>query len=234
MKTVIRSSLCAAAFASTLASAQDAQIAIEILVDESGVLQHSEEAANYKMAILAHLKALTRKRRGAKAHIDVIATSYGRTVGTGTPQDLKRNAQQAQELVDKIASDYKRCNNLPGAFDELKSNIAALERQGVREAHALIFSSLIHISLPCDATTHIKLPQRPPAKGDINEALSASEVLRSLTFYWISLHQRRVWEEFLSPALTWAGEKGVRYALFDEVRTHNALRKGIVPLEVRK
>jgi len=233
MKTVIRSSLCAVALASTLASAQDPQIAIEILMDDSGVLQRSEEAANYMMAILAHLQALTRKRRGAKAHIDVISTSYGRTVWTGTPQDLKRNAQQAQELVDKIASDDKRCNNLPGAFDEFKSNIAALERQGVHEVHALVFSSLIHTPRPCDATKHIKLPQLPPAEGDINGSLSASEILRSLTFYWISPHQRRVWEEFLTPALSWAGEKGVRYNLFDEVRTRSALREGIAPLEVR-
>ena len=91
---------------------------------------------------------LTRKRREATAHIDVISTSYGRTVWSGTPQDLKRRHEQQQELIDKIASDDKRCNNLPGAFDELKSNMAALERRGVHEVHALVFSSLIHTPRP--------------------------------------------------------------------------------------
>jgi hypothetical protein len=218
---------------STNVQAAEATTAIEILMDDSGVLQSPKEASPYEMALLAHIKKLARRRSAAKAHIDVISTSYGRTVWTGTPQDLKRNGERAQDLVGKIAFGKERCNNLPGAFDELKSNIAALERDGYTDVHVLVFSSLIHTPRPCGDMKTIALPQLPPVEGNINGALIGSKALRSITFYWISPHQRAVWEEFLAPALAWASLNGVRYDLFDEVRTRSALREGIAPLEVR-
>lgn len=198
--------------------------AIQIIMDDSGVLQSPENAQRARMMILGHLKGFTRKRALAHARMDVISTSYGRTVWSGIPLELKRNAARAQDLVQKTAARHDACNNLPGAFDELKSNLASLAREGYQHVHIVVFSSLIHTPLPCDKALRISLPQLPPAKGDINGALTASDLIRATSFYWVSPHQKRVWEEFLSPAFGWALAKGVRITFMDEERSLHALQ----------
>jgi len=198
------------------------------------VLIEAEQASHYKMAILAYLKRLARRRTEAHAQIDLISTSYGRTVWSGTPLELRRHPARAQDLVEKTRSEPTRCNNLPGAFDELKRNLAALERQGTSEIHVLIFSSLVHTPRPCADLKTLALPQLPPENSDINGALTASEGVRSISIFWVSPHRRRVYEEHFAKTFAWADANSVHFDLFDEVRTKNKLREGFAPLEVRR
>ncbi len=200
------------------------KIAIELIVDESGVLLDAGSAQTTKMMLLAHLKALATKRAGAHARVNVISTSLGRTVWSGTPLELRRDPIRAQALVDAIAADPARCNNLPGAFAELKSNLAQHEREGVHGVQVVVFSSLVDTPRPCSEVTHITLPQMPPAGGDINGALSGPANLRSVAFYWVSPHQKRVWEEFLEPSFEELRARGVPVTFLDVERSLSALR----------
>lgn len=205
------------------AFAQD-RIAIELVIDESGVLLDAEQAARYKLMLLAHLKALAAKRTGANTKIEVISTSLGRTIWSGTPLTLRRDPVRAQELVEAISADPARCNNLPGAFRELESNLAQLEREGVSEIHIVIFSSLIHTQRPCADVTEITLPQLPPTEGNIPDAHSGSTNISTVSFFWVSPHQKFVWEGFLEGAFDSLRRNGARVMFLDVERTKAALR----------
>ena len=218
---------CANAFA------RGSSTTLQIIMDDSGVLVDSENADKYKLVLLGHLKMLTRKREFATAHIDVISTSIGRTIWSGTPSDLKRKPARALALVEGIKTKLESCNNLPASFAELKSNLTALERQSFTKAHVMVFSSLIHTPRPCDKTTKIVLPQVPPMKGNINAALASSEIVRSINFYWVSPHQKSVWEEFLKPTFMWAFQGNVNMTFKDIERSKFSLEKGL-ELEVPK
>lgn len=206
---------------------------IQIIMDDSGVLIDAKVADQYKLALLGHLKQFTRKREFARAHIDVISTSLGRTIWSGTPSDLKRKPVRALALVESIKSKTENCNNLPSAFTEVQSNISALERRGYKRSFVIVFSSLIHTPRPCDETTSIVLPQEPPVEGNINGALASSEIVRSISFYWVSPHQKRVWEEFLKPVFDWAMLRGISMNLMDIERSKFSLQHGL-ELEVSK
>lgn len=218
---------------SPLALAGKSIVGIQIVMDDSGVLQNPEDAQHYKMAMFAGIQRLARRRSLAHAHIDLISTSYGRTVWSGTPLELKRYPARAQELLDKSKSDASRCNNLPGAFAELKSNLEDMPGRGKEEVHVLIFSSLIHTPRPCDEMTRIALPQLPPAEGEFNEAFMSSLDLKSVTFYWVSPFQKRPWKEFLKPAQGWSWNPRIKFNLLDENASKNELPGGISALEGR-
>lgn len=200
------------------------RIAIELLIDDSGVLLDPQDAHGYKMMLLAHLKALATRRAGANARIEVISTALGRTVWSGTPLMVRRDPERAQALVAAVTADPGRCNNLPGTFLELKSNLAQLERDGVSAVHVVIFSSLVDTPRPCGEVKTITLPQMPPADGDLNGTLSGAQRIRSVSFFWVSPHQKRVWEEFLAPSFAALWQRGETVNFLDVERTKAALR----------
>jgi len=208
---------------STSALAQE-RIAVELLIDDSGVLLDGDAAQSHKFLLLSHLKALATKRAGANAKVEVISTAFGRTVWSGTPLAIRREPARAQELVDAVTADPGRCNNLPGAFAELRSNLAQLERDGVDAVHIIVFSSLVHTPRPCADLKTITLPQLPPTEGDIAGALTAAPNIRSVSFYWVSPHQRIVWEQFLTPAFTTLRNSGARVTFLDVERSKSTLR----------
>lgn len=215
------------------AFAKGSHTTIQIIMDDSGVLIDAEASYRYKLTLLSHIKKLVRKREFAHAHIDVISTSIGRTIWSGVPTDLKRKPERALALVNAIKSIPENCNNLPGAFVELASNLKALERQGFTKSHVIVFSSLIHTPRPCDETTDIILPQTPPVEGNINSALSSSKLVHSLHLYWISPHQMRVWKEFLEPTFNWAALNNIPMVFLDIERSKFSLENGL-KLEVQK
>ena len=220
MKTLILSFLL---IVSIPAFAQE-RIALELIIDDSGVLLEAQETHSYKLMLLAHLKALATRRDSANARIEVISTSLGRTVWSGTPLTLRRDPARAQALVEAVKADPARCNALPGAFRELQSNLAQLEREGVSEIHIIVFSSLIHTPRPCADITRITLPQLPPTEGDIPGAFAASTRIRSVSFFWVSPHQKFVWEGFLESAFTTLRQTGARVSFLDVERSKDALR----------
>ena len=220
MKTLILTFLL---IVSIPAFAQE-RIALELLIDDSGVLLDAQEAHSYKLMLLAHLKALATRREGANARIEVISTALGRTVWSGTPLTLRRDPARAIDLVEAITADPARCNALPGAFRELQSNLAQLERNGVSEIHIMVFSSLIHTPRPCADVTRITLPQLPPTEGDIPGAFAASTRIRSVSFFWVSPHQKFVWEGFLEGAFMTLRRNGARVTFLDVERSKDALR----------
>lgn len=219
MKAILLSVLVAL---STPVLAQE-RIAVELLIDDSGVLLDADAAQSHKLLLLSHVKALATKRSGANAKVEVISTSYGRTVWSGTPLAIRRDPQRAQELVDAVKADPGRCNNLPGAFAELRSNFEQLDREGVTSVHVVVFSSLVHTPRPCNQLTAITLPQLPPTEGDIASVLGGLPHVRSVSFFWVSPHQRIVWEQFLTPSFTTLRQGGARVSFFDVERSKSAL-----------
>lgn len=137
---------------------------------------------------------------------------------------IRRYPDRAQNLVEAIKSEDTRCNNLPGAFKELRSNVQQLERSGVDEVHVIVFSSLIDTPRPCPENLKITLPQTPPVDGDIVGVLTGSPSIRSIAFYWISPHQKRVWEEFLQPVFNHAKTTGLQIEFLDVERSKPALQ----------
>jgi len=210
------------------ASAQQVQeTTIQIIMDDSGVLIDAEEADQFKMQLFSQMKKLVRKREFSKAHIDVISTSTGRTVWSGTPSDLKRQPERALALVNAIKSSPENCNNIPGAFAELSSNLKAIKRQNFKSVHIIVFSSLIDTPRPCDKTTQIVLPQLPPVKANVNAALSSYDTIRSITFFWISPFQKAGWEEYLDPTFNWALQNNIQITFMDIERSKLSLRQGL-------
>ncbi|MCB9987719.1 MAG: hypothetical protein H6868_00095 [Rhodospirillales bacterium] len=203
---------CVAMLASTLAAAAEPRVAIEVIVDDSGVLSQPKKADEYKLQLLGHLKELRKKRRFAKARIDVISSSYGRSVWIGTPSDLK--GPRAAPLVDAVKVRSENCNNLPGAFAELDTNLQILKSRGYDEIHVYLFSSLIHTPVPCSKESTITLPQLPPP-FDINDVLTSSDAIRTVAVYWVNPHQKRPWLDHLQTTAQWLNAKGGRFALMD-------------------
>ncbi|MBL3588674.1 MAG: hypothetical protein JMN24_02630 [gamma proteobacterium endosymbiont of Lamellibrachia anaximandri] len=232
-RTLFAAAITGALCFSSMAFAKGTSTTIQIIMDDSGVLIEPATAYEYRITLLGHMKQLTRKRELANAHIDVISTSLGRTIWSGTPSDLKRKPERALKLVESIKANPSNCNNLPGSFVELESNLTSLKRRKFNTAHVVVFSSLIHTPRPCTTNTSIVLPQMPPAQGNINSTLSSSSMVRSLNFYWVSPHQKRVWEEFLKPTFDWALMKGVNMTFMDIERSKFSLEKGL-ELEVSK
>jgi hypothetical protein len=214
-------SLCSGTFA------KDPDTTFQIIMDDSGVLVDAENAYKYKLVILAQLKDLIKINEYSKAQIDVISTSKGRTIWSGTVSNLKREPERAQKLVDSIKAAPENCNNLSGAFSELTSNLTALKRRKYKTAHVIVFSSLINTPQPCKKTTKVILPQTPPVKSNINAALSSSELVRSINFYWVSPHQKRVWEGFLTPTFDWAVKSNVDMTFMDIERSKPSLANGL-------
>lgn len=207
--------------------AKNSQTTIQIIFDDSGVLIEAENADQYKILLLSHIRKLVRKRKFANSHIDVISSSIGRTIWSGVPMDLKRKPARALALIEAIKTKSENCNNLPASFQELSSNLRALKRQGYKEAHVIVFSSLIHTPRPCDKTSQIILPQTPPQEGNINSAISSLAIVRSINFFWISPHQMRVWEEFLKPTFNWAALNNIPFKFLDIERSKFSLERGL-------
>lgn len=206
---------------------------IQIIMDDSGVLIEPIDADRYKLVLLSHIKKLVRKHEFARANIDVISSSIGRTIWSGTPSNLKRRPERALALVNSIKAVRENCNNLPSAFMELASNLKTLKRQGFTRAHVIVFSSLIHTPRPCGDLTKIVLPQEPPLEGGINGVLKSSNIVHSISFYWVSPHQKHLWEEFLEPSFNWSQAHGVPMIFLDIERSKYSLQQGL-SLEMRK
>jgi len=73
----------------------------------------------------------------------------------------------------------------------------------------------------------------PPAKGDVNRALIASDITHSIQFFWVSPHQKNIWLEYLQPTFTWANEHSIQIRLMDIERSKFALEKSL-NLELKK
>lgn len=233
MKIVTSNILAISVCASLLspAYADEEKIAIQVLADTSGVLLSPTTGDAQKMVLLAHLKKLGKKRKYKDAQIDIISTSHGETVWSGTPKDLKGNNPKAEKAVSVVKVNPGSCNQLEKSFTEMYENLEDLEWQHYDRAHVVIFSSLIHTPVPCE-NVQITLPQIPPAKSEINKFLASSKIVKSIDFYWVSPDQRRIWKDFLKPTFDWAVHSGVYMRLLDEERTPPALQDGAF-LEVR-
>lgn len=110
---------------------------------------------------------------------------------------------------------------------ELAGNLKALERQEFTKSHVIVFSSLIHTPRPCDTTTQVILPQVPPVEGNINASLTSSKTVHSISMYWVSPHQMRVWGDFLEPTFNWALNKNIPMTLMDIERSKFSLQQGL-------
>ncbi|MEW8417751.1 MAG: hypothetical protein AB2669_11875 [Candidatus Thiodiazotropha endolucinida] len=200
------------------------KVAIQLLIDDSGTLTDPETAEQYKQQVFHLMNQYKKVRRFSRSQISVISTAYGRTKWIGNLSDLKSN--RAHELLKVIKAAPDRCNNLTGAFKELRTNLRHLTIEGYKEVHIYVFSSLIHTPVPCTGA-EITLPQPPPLSAGVNKILTSSESISSVTFYWINPHQKRVWLDYLEPTINWLKAKNGRFNFLDISNSIYRLQKGL-------
>lgn len=206
------------------ASPKETKSAIILVMDDSGVLTESERASQQKLLMLAQLKALHTKKRFAQASLNIISTSYGRSVWAGSVADLR--TERANEVLKKIEADPKRCNQLEAAFKSVKTTIKQLEQRGVNDVHVFVFSSMIATPSPCN-DLKISLPQLP-VPVNFEEIFTTSDAVSSIGFYFVNPHQLKVYQSALEPLATWANSQGKKFGLFDVEDSDYQLRQGLL------
>lgn len=195
-----------------------------LVVDDSGVLTEPERAKNQKLMLLAQLKALQGKRKFAKANLTLISTSYGRPIWVGSIADL--SSERAGELVKKIETDPKRCNQLEASFKSVQTTIKQMEQRGANDIHIQVFSSLIATPSPC-GDLKIKLPQLP-VPVNFAEVFTTSSTVSSISFMYTSPHQLGAYRAALEPVANWANANGKSFAIMDVEESEHQLRQGLM------
>lgn len=199
-----------------------------ILNDDSGVLTEPEQAAKLKLLMLAQLKALKRKRQYAKAKLVVISTAYAKSIFVGDIADL--SGERATELLDKIAANESRCNQLIESFDSVEQSIFQLKQQGYNDIHLYVFSSLIGTKNPCDGVQEVTLPQLP-VPVDFKIKLTNNDVVQTIVFYYANSHQVRLYQDALKGVSSWGYGVGKAFAIFDMEGTMHELRHGLAGVQ---
>jgi len=225
MKKLILMLLLALPLAVTLpVTAEEKQIAIQLMIDDSGLLTSPEEADVLKQQLLSQLKSLLKRREYSMARLDVITTSLGRTRWIGDLKDLK-DRERASTLVELMPSRRDHCNSLAQSFTALGNNIRQRTAEGYTHIHVLIFSSLIDTGGPCDEEVVITLPQLPP-ELDIVDELTARDSVKRVSFYWVNPHQQRIWSEKLRSMIVWGSAPDRKFEFLGEEETRFAISKG--------
>ena len=204
--------------------AEERQIAIQLMVDDSGLLTSPEEADLLKQQLLSQLKSLLKRREYSTARLDVITTSLGRNRWIGELKDLK-DRERAGALVELMPSRPDHCNSLAQGFTALGNNIRQRTAEGFTHIHVLVFSSLIDTGGPCDEKVVITLPQLPP-EMDITDELTARDSVKRVSFYWVNPHQQRIWLEKLRSMTTWGSAPDRKFEFLGEEETRFAISKG--------
>jgi hypothetical protein len=206
------------------ASPKARKSAFILVMDDSGVLTEPERARQQKLMMLAQLKALYTRKQFAQASLNLISTSYGRSVWVGSIADLR--SERANEVLTKIEADPKRCNQLEAAFKSVKSSIAQLEQRGANDIHVYVFSSMIATPNPCN-DLKISLPQLP-IPVNFEEIFTSSEAVSSVGIYFVNAHQLRLYQAAFEPVALWANTNSKEFGMFDVEDTDYQLRQRLL------
>ena len=198
-----------------------------IVNDDSGVLSDPARAKNSRLLLLAQLKDLNKRRQYSSAQVQVISTSYARTVWVGQVSDLR--TERAAELIKKLEPEPNNCNNLTGSFSAVQTAVKQLTQQRYTDVHIYFFSSLISTPTPC-SDLKITLPQLPVPVNFL-ETLASSEDVSSLAFFYVNPHQLRAYQEALQGVATWTNTNNKPFGLFDMESTDFQLRSGLLGVE---
>jgi len=193
--------------------------------DDSGVLTEAPRAQGLKLLLLGQLKALYKHHRLAKAKLQIISTSFGRPVWVGSITDLK--SKRAADIVTRIENNASNCNRLSESFNAVRTSIRQLEQQGYTDIRIYYFSSMISTPSVCDSDVKITLPQLP-VPVDFAHALTFSDAVSTIGFYYVNPHQFRRYQEALQPVASWANANGKTFGIFDMEDTEYQLRRGLL------
>ena len=193
--------------------------------DDSGVLTQPQRASKLKLLMLAQLKDLRKKLKFSKAKLQIISTSYGRSVWVGSIADLK--SKRAADVVAKIESKATHCNRLSESFDSIRTSIRQLEQQGYSDVHIYFFSSMISTPPVCNDDVDITLPQLP-VPADFTGTLTSSDIVKTIAMYYVNPHQLRAYQEALIPVASWANVNNKDFGIYDMEDTEFQLRHGLL------
>lgn len=199
-------------------AAEPPPLSVQVIVDQSALLQKPAEASKFQKRLLHHLTEL-RKRRGTEnAEIRIVSVNDPRNLWVGSPRDLF-HGRALLPLLDVVDNG---CADLAGAFEQVRTNLRL--RPGA-EVRVYVFSSLIHTGAPCDRS-EINLPQPPPAGLDLT---FLAETARALKFYWVHPLQEEPWTDFLEKQgfLERQRRGQLAFALHDEASTAKYLNEGL-------
>lgn len=161
----------------------------QIVIDNSPAMMGKSSAEIAQRQLLYWTWKLKRRPATRRTVVGIVSTVNAQTRWQGTPRDLGRDgaaAAGALRIIDK------GCPNLLGALDQVRINLTLLRP---KQAHVIIFSSLIH-AFPC-ANQTIKLPQAVPPNLDLS--FLKRDGIR-VTFLWVHPLQKSGWLAALQKA----------------------------------
>lgn len=222
---IVLTVFCMGIFSGTASALRSPTKSIQVLMGDSGTMANKEEAEKVKMLLIQRIKELHKTRGFRNALLEFISLSSGRTLWVGTPSMM--TGEEAQKLVNAIKVKPGRCNKLTRGFDALKSNLENLDHQKrMREIWVIVFSSLIDTPEPC-GKSKIDLPQVAPVY-DFTGSLTASEKVKSVSFYWVKGEQIKVWSSALQAMVDWQNEQPERkFAIHKESNTRYEILIGL-------
>ena len=182
---------------------------IQVIVDNSGTLQHVQEGLRSEHRLFYNLTELRKKSSYREALINVISLNNPRNIFEVTPNQLFR---RGAELVPRLNVIKDGCSDIVGAFERVKENVRL---KGTTDVEVYVFSSLIHTGAPCDNAV-IELPQEAPKDLDLSFLKNAK-----VRFLWVHHLQKGPWLELLSRSGL------LNFQLHDEEATKRVLREGL-------
>ncbi len=214
-------------FGQTMAYGQmESHHKIFVLVDYSGTNWSLEEFEVLKEQFMVQLSKLQGNYFYQFASVDVIETSSGRLVWSGSISEIQ--SDRGKVLKEAISSAATNCNSLASAFGTLDHNLKFHDGRKYTDIKIFVLSNLYNTPVPCDRNTRIVYPSLPPQEVNIPEILMQRPETSVIVFYGLHEAQMKVWGDALVELTTWElAEDGRVFHLYQESQTIAELNKGL-------
>jgi len=199
-----------------------------IVADDSGTIMHEKEFKQIKNLLWGKLQDLRMILEYQHAAIEVITTSGGKTVWSGTVKDLRntlRRQGRAKDLVEATKAVANRCNDLEAAFSTLDRSIKLLDKRAFPTVHIYVVSNLYHTGKDCHRHTKITYPNAPPEGLEVSRIVTQRPEIKTVAFLGVHEAQSPIWlSEQLEGLLAWEEEEEDRnFAFYTETQSLQAL-----------
>ena len=199
-----------------------------IIVDDSGTIQNEKTFEGIKSRLWSKLQDLRMILEYQNAEIEVIVSSSGESVWSGTVKDLRNTLWRkgrAKALIADTQSVSNRCNDLSAAFATLNRSIKLMDGRIFRTVHIYVVSNLYHTGKNCSSFTKILYPNSPPEGLNVEQIVTQRPQIKTVSFFGVHAEQSDIWlSEQLEGLLAWKdAEEGRNFGFYTEAQSLQAL-----------